>query len=145
MIHRTKAAARGKWMRAEASRSGRAAMLFILICILGRSAAGTELQLRYYGATWCAPCHQVGPMVERWVAEHPDLRIVKLDYDTHKADRERFSLLGVPMLVLLDGDRVIAKYGQNAQKVADFSSDRLEWWFESTLESTRGKIDPQSQ
>ena len=84
-------------------------------------------------------------MVDRWVAEHPDLRIVKLDYDTPKADRERFGLLGVPMLVLLDGDKVIAKYGQNAQKVADFSSDRLEWWFESTLESTRGKIDPRSQ
>jgi thiol-disulfide isomerase/thioredoxin len=106
---------------------------------------GTELQLRYYGATWCAPCHRVGPMIDRWVAEHPDLRIVKLDYDTHKGDRERFGLLGVPMLVLLDGDKVIAKYGQNAQKGADFASDRLEWWFESTLESTRGKIDPRSQ
>ena len=34
---------------------------------------------------------------------------------------------------------------ENAQKVADFGSDRLEWWFESTLESTRRKIDPQSQ
>ena len=145
MIHRTKAAAPGRWVRSEASRSGCAALLFILICIVGRSAAGAELQLRYYAATWCAPCHRVGPMVDRWVAEHPDLRIVKLDYDTHKADRERFGLLGVPMLVLLDGDKVIAKYGQNAQKVADFASDRLEWWFESTLESTRGKIDPQSQ
>ena len=144
MIQRAKTAAPGRWVRAEA-RSGCAALLFILICILGRSAAGSELQLRYYGATWCAPCHRVGPMVDRWVAEHPDLRIVKLDYDTHKADRERFGLLGVPMLVLLDGDKVIAKYGQNAQKVADFASDRLEWWFESTLESTRGKIDPQSQ
>jgi thiol-disulfide isomerase/thioredoxin len=145
MIRQTKAAASGRRVRAEASRSGCAAVLFILICILGRSAAGAELQLRYYGATWCAPCHQVGLMVDRWVAEHPDLRIVKLDYDTRKVDRERFGLLGVPMLVLLDGDKVIAKYGQNAQKVADFASDRLEWWFESTLESTRGKIDPRSQ
>jgi hypothetical protein len=31
------------------------------------------------------------------------------------------------MLVLLDGDKIIAKYGQNAQKVADFTSNRLEW------------------
>jgi thiol-disulfide isomerase/thioredoxin len=141
MIRRTKAAAPGRWVRAEASRSGRAALLFILICILGRSAVGAELQLRYYGATWCAPCHQVGPMVDRWVAEHPDLRIVKLDYDAHKADHERFNLVGVPMLVLLDGDKVIAKYGQNAQTVADFASDRLEWWFEWA----RGRIYPRSQ
>jgi thiol-disulfide isomerase/thioredoxin len=137
MIRRTRAAAPGRRERAEASWSGRAALLFVLICILGRSAAGAELELRYYGATWCAPCHRVEPMVDRWVAEHPDLRVVKLDYDANRADRQRFDLVGVPMLVLLDGDRVVAKYGQNAQKVADFASDRLEWW----LESARGKID----
>jgi hypothetical protein len=31
------------------------------------------------------------------------------------------------MLALLDGDKVIAKYGENAQKVADFAPPRLEW------------------
>src|SRR5262249_18738751 len=109
MIRRTKATAPGTWGRAQASRSGRAPLLVNLSCILGRAAAGDELQLRYYGATWCAPCHQVGPMVDRWAAEHPDLHIVKLDYDTHKADRERFGFVGVPMLVLLASDKIIAK------------------------------------
>jgi hypothetical protein len=47
--------------------------------ILGRSAAGAGLELRYYGATWCAPCHRVEPMIDRWAAGHTDLRIVKLD------------------------------------------------------------------
>ena len=141
MIRRTTPAAPGTWVRAEASWTGRAALLFILVCILGRSAAGAELELRYYGATWCAPCHQVEPMVYRWAAEHRDLRIVKLDYDTHRADRERFGLAGVPMLVLLAGDKVIAKYGQDAQRVTDFASDRLEWWYESA----RGKIDTPAQ
>jgi thiol-disulfide isomerase/thioredoxin len=141
MIRRTKAIAPGRWVRAETSRAGLAGLLFILICIVGRAAAGAELELRYYGATWCAPCHQVGPMVDRWVASHPDLHIVKLDYDAHKADRERFGFVGVPMLVLLAGDKIIAKYGQNAQKVGDFAFDRLEWWFESA----RGKIDAPPQ
>jgi thiol-disulfide isomerase/thioredoxin len=140
MVCRTKAFALGERVRANASSSGRSALLFlfVLICILGHSAAGAELELRYYGATWCAPCHRVEPMVDRWVADHSDLRIVKLDYDAHKADRQRFELIGVPMLVLLDGDKVIAKYGQNAQKVADFASDRLEWWYASS----RANIEP---
>ena len=141
MVRRITAAASGKRVCAIASRSACTALLPILISILGHSASGAELELRYYGATWCAPCHRVEPMVDGWAAEHPDLRIVKLDYDAHKADRERFDLVGVPMLVLLDGDQVIAKYGQNAQKVADFASDRLEWWYESS----RGKIDAPSQ
>jgi thiol-disulfide isomerase/thioredoxin len=140
MIRRITAAAPGRRVRADASWSGRAALLLVLMCILCSNAAGAELELRYYGATWCAPCHRVEPMVDRWADKHPDLRIVKLDYDAHKADRERFDIVGVPMLVLLDGDKVIAKYGQNAQKVADFASDRLEWWYESA----RGKIDTPS-
>ena len=140
MVRRTTAAASAKRVRAEASWSGRAILLSALTGILGHSASAAELELRYYGATWCAPCHRVEPMVDRWAAVHPDLRIVKLDYDAHKADRERFDLVGVPMLVLLDGDKVVARYGQNAQKVGDFASDRLEWWYESA----RGKIDAPS-
>ncbi len=141
MIRRSTAAAPGTRVRAESSRTGRAALVFVLVCILGRSAAGAELELRYYGATWCGPCHRVEPMVDRWVAEHPDLRLVKLDYDTHRADRERFGLVGVPMLVLLAGDKIIAKYGQDAQRVTDFGYDELEWWYESA----RGKIDTPPQ
>ena len=130
MIRRTNPAAPGSRVLA-----GAACTLFLLT--LGRSAAGAELELRYYGATWCAPCHRVEPMVDRWAAAHPDLRIVKLDYDAHRADRERFDLVGVPMLVLLDGEKVVAKYGESAQRVSDFAYDRLEWWYESA----RGKID----
>jgi len=141
MNRRTNLAAPGSRVRAETSCIAWAALLFAAIVMSGRFAAAAELELRYYGAVWCGPCHQVEPMVERWAAEHPDLRIVKLDYDADKADRERFGLLGVPMLVLLDGDKVVAKYGHNAQRVADFDYDRLEWWYESA----RGKIDTPPQ
>lgn len=141
MIRRAAVAAPGRRVRAESSLTRRAVLLFVLIFILGRSAAGAELELRYYSATWCGPCHRVEPMVDRWVAEHPDLRIVKLDYDAHRADRQRFDLVGVPMLVLLDGDKIIGKYGQDAQRITDFDYDRLEWWYESA----RGKIDTPAQ
>jgi thiol-disulfide isomerase/thioredoxin len=141
MIRRTTAGAPARRVRAESSPATRPALFFVLACIFGSSAHGAELELRYYGASWCGPCHRVEPIVDRWVAEHPGLRLVKLDYDTHKADRERFGLGGVPMLVLLDGDKIVGKYGQDAQRVTDFGYDRLEWWYESA----RGKIDAPSQ
>src|SRR5262249_33814240 len=70
-----------------------------------------------------------------------DLRLVKLDYDSHRTDRERFGLVGVPMLVLLAGDKIVAKYGQDAQRVTDFDYERLEWGYQSAS----GKIDTPSQ
>jgi thiol-disulfide isomerase/thioredoxin len=134
MIRQTVAAAPGWRACAHASWSGRAALVFVFVCIFAQSAVGAELELRYYGATWCAPCHKVEPMVDRWAAEHPGLRVVKLDYDANKTDRLNFDLVGVPMLVLLDGDRVVAKYGEGAQRISDFAYDRLEWWYESVRE-----------
>jgi hypothetical protein len=41
------------------------------------------------------------------------------------------------MLVLLDGDKLIAEYGRNAQKVSDIAQDRSE--------SARGKINTPPQ
>ena len=136
MIHRTKAGTTGRQVRVHAKWIGRAALLVVLVCILGRPSAGADLELRYYGATWCAPCHTVEPMVERWATKQRGLRIVKLDYDATKSDRLRYDLVGVPMLVLLDGDKVIGKYGADARRISDFAYDRLEWWYESA----RGKI-----
>ncbi len=109
------------------------AVLFLFSC---RSAVAGELELRYYGAEWCAPCRKIEPMVERWAATHGDLRIVKLDYDAHEADRLRFGFIGVPVLVLMDGNTFVGKYGQDARKISDFAGHRLQWWYESA----QGKI-----
>jgi thiol-disulfide isomerase/thioredoxin len=107
------------------------------IAFLSRSAASGELELHYYGADWCAPCQRVEPMVDRWAAEHPDIKFIKLDYETHKEDRLRFGLVGVPMLVLLEDDKLVGKYGHHAQRIGDFARLWLERWYDST----RDKID----
>jgi len=58
----------------------------------------------YYWATWCAPCHRVRPMVERWAADHPEVRLVAVDYDSAqgKRDRQAYRLSGVPDLRIDD-------------------------------------------
>jgi thiol-disulfide isomerase/thioredoxin len=116
---------------------GCTATLLVLISLGPKFAAAAELELRYYGAEWCAPCHRVEPMVDRWAAGHPDVRLVKLDYDASETDRLRFGFVGVPVLVLLAGDKLVAKYGHNAQRVSDFGPSRLDWWYETA----RNKLD----
>jgi thiol-disulfide isomerase/thioredoxin len=36
----------------------------------------------YYSATWCPPCHKVAPMVHAWAGDHPDVKLVTVDYDS---------------------------------------------------------------
>jgi thiol-disulfide isomerase/thioredoxin len=118
-----------------------AAILLVLVSLATESAVGAELELRYYGAEWCAPCHRVEPMVERWAAAHPNVRLVKLDYDANETDRLRFDLIGVPMLVLLAGDKLVGKYGQSVQRVSDFRPSHLDQWYDSV--SSKIAIAPQ--
>jgi thioredoxin 1 len=120
---------------------GTIAVLSTMAFLGSSSAAGGELELHYYRADWCAPCRRVEPMVYHWVTEHPDIKLVKLDYDTHKEDRLRFGLAGVPMLVLLNDDKIVGKYGHNAQAVGDFARQWLERWYDSIED----KIDTEPQ
>lgn len=130
------------WVRAAVPWPlGTIAVLSMIAFLGSTSAGGGELELHYYRADWCAPCRRVEPMVYRWVAEHPDIKLVKLDYDAHKEDRLRFGLVGVPMLVLLNDDKVVGKYGQNAQAVDDFARQWLERWYDSV----KYKIETESQ
>lgn len=124
-------AAPGSRVLAVLSSIGYTAILLVLISLAPKTAAGAELELRYYGAEWCAPCHKVEPMVDQWASAHRDVRLVKLDYDASEADRRRFDFAGVPVLVLLAGDKLVGKYGHNAQRVSDFSSRRLDSWYEA--------------
>ncbi len=131
MLRQKAVAAPGSRGPAALSRTMGALLLSVLFLGFESSAGAAELELRYYGAEWCAPCHRVEPMVDRWAAAHPDLRLVKLDYDASDADRLRFDLVGVPMLALLSGDKLVGTYGKQAQRISDFAPGRLDWWYQS--------------
>jgi thiol-disulfide isomerase/thioredoxin len=131
MIPENAVAAPGPRVLAVLSPMTCTAILFVLISLAPQAAVSAELELRYYGAEWCAPCRRVEPMVRRWAARHPDVRLVKLDYDSSETDRLRFDFVGVPLLVLLAGDKLVGKYGHNAQRVSDFAPSRLDWWYAS--------------
>jgi hypothetical protein len=63
-------------------------------------------------------------MVDRWVAEHPDLRIVKLGPQHHEADRERFGFRHA-RIKLLDGDGSPNAPERACRRLRSI----MEWWF----------------
>jgi thioredoxin 2 len=72
-----------------------------------------------FWAPWCAPCRIVAPTVERLSQERVgELKVVKVNTDVAPALQERFSIRGIPTLVLMEGgeerDRVTGALNPNA-------------------------------
>lgn len=53
-----------------------------------------------FWAPWCGPCRVVAPVLEEIAAEHPELRIVKLDIDENPQSAARFQVLSIPTMIL---------------------------------------------
>ncbi len=52
-----------------------------------------------FWAEWCAPCHQIAPVLEQLAAERAGtLRVVKLNSDEHPVTAARYRVLGLPTL-----------------------------------------------
>ena len=62
-----------------------------------------------FWAPWCAPCRMVGPTVERLAAAFAGrVKLVKVNSDEAPGVAQRFSVQGIPTLVLLAGGELLA-------------------------------------
>ena len=65
-----------------------------------------------FWAEWCGPCHAVLPILERIVAEHDDLRLVKVNIDQEQELAVRYGVSSIPLVVLFkDGEPAAAAIG----------------------------------
>jgi thioredoxin 2 len=82
-----------------------------------------------FWAPWCGPCRMVSPLVERLGAENAGrLKVVKLNVDDAPAIAARYSVQGIPLLVLIrDGQEV-------DRLVGAVPLERLHAWLDPHLE-----------
>ncbi|MEL6555285.1 MAG: thioredoxin family protein [Cyanobacteria bacterium J06621_11] len=51
-------------------------------------------------ASWCGPCKQVSPLIDRLAEEYGDrARVMKLDFDNNRQVSKRFGLKGMPSVM----------------------------------------------
>ena len=61
-----------------------------------------------FHATWCGPCKQMAPELQRFAKNNTGkLRVVKIDIDKNQAAARQYNIQGVPTLVLFKEGRVL--------------------------------------
>lgn len=79
-------------------------------------------------APWCGPCRTVGPALERLAHQYAGrLKLVKVNVDDSPRLSRRFEAQSIPMLLLMDGSKVLDR------KIGAAPESVLRTWLEKSL------------
>ena len=62
-----------------------------------------------FWAPWCGPCRQIAPILEQIGAEREDIIVGKVNVDEDSELAQRYRVMSIPTLVVLDGGKVTGK------------------------------------
>lgn len=81
-----------------------------------------------FWAEWCGPCKMIAPILEELAEEYGErLKICKIDVDSHAETAKKYSVRGIPTLIIYkDGNA-------EATKVGALSKSQLKDFIESAL------------
>ena len=81
-----------------------------------------------FWAEWCGPCKQIGPILEEIAEEKKGtVRILKLNIDENPETPQKYSVRGIPTLMLFKEGKLIDR------KIGSLPKSTLRNWIDSFL------------
>ncbi len=60
-----------------------------------------------FWASWCGPCRALSPIVDEIAAEHPEIKVGKINVDEEKELAAAFEVMSIPSLFVLKNGKVV--------------------------------------
>ena len=60
-------------------------------------------------ATWCGPCKLLAPVLDQIAAEHPEIKVCKVDVDESQELAASFQVMSIPTLFVIKDGKVTAQ------------------------------------
>ena len=60
-------------------------------------------------AEWCGPCKKLGPVLEDFAEEHPEIRVVNVNVDENPDLAGRYEVKSIPCLLVIRGGQVTSR------------------------------------
>ena len=78
-------------------------------------------EILYFSASWCQPCKQLAPVMERLKSEGK-INYKKIDVDTDTVLSPKYGVRNIPTLILLENGEVKNRLTgvQSEQQIKDF-------------------------
>ena len=60
-----------------------------------------------FWASWCGPCRMVSPIVDEIAAEHPEIKVGKVNVDEEPELAAQFKVMSIPSLFVVKDGKVV--------------------------------------
>ena len=58
-------------------------------------------------ADWCGPCKMLTPVIDEIAAEHPDVKVVKLNVDNAPEIATKYGVMSIPTLIVFRNGQAV--------------------------------------
>jgi thioredoxin 1 len=73
-------------------------------------------ELIHFTAAWCQPCKAMAPMIDKFVADNPDIEYIKYDIDLPESmlATEEYGIRGVPTFIVKIDNQITNRHTGSA-------------------------------